>query len=64
MPRTNLTGPLTIGALLDHARRDAIQACVLLVTKRFGDEAGEWLLSEIKKVETRKGGLAKKKGCK
>ena len=34
---------------LDHARRDAIQACVLLVSARFGDAAGEWLLAELQR---------------
>jgi hypothetical protein len=33
----------------DHARRDAIQACVLLVSARFGDAAGEWLLHELQR---------------
>jgi hypothetical protein len=33
----------------DHARRDAIQACVLLVSARFGDAAGEWLLRELQR---------------
>ena len=34
----------------DHARRDAIQACVLLVSARFGDAAGEWLLGELQRL--------------
>jgi hypothetical protein len=34
----------------DHARRDAIQACVLLVSARFGDAAGEWLLAELQRL--------------
>jgi hypothetical protein len=33
----------------DHARRDAIQACVLLVSARFGEAAGEWLLAELQR---------------
>jgi hypothetical protein len=33
----------------DHARRDAIQACVLLVSARFGDAVGEWLLAELRR---------------
>ena len=35
----------------DHARRDAIQACVLLVSAKFGDAAGEWLLRELARLE-------------
>jgi hypothetical protein len=34
----------------DHARRDAIQACVLIVSARFGDAAGEWLLAELQRL--------------
>jgi hypothetical protein len=34
----------------DHARRDAIQACVLIVSARFGEEAGEWLLAELQRL--------------
>lgn len=40
---------LTRKQLVEHARRDAIQACVLLVSARFGDAAGEWLLAEMMK---------------
>jgi len=32
-------------ALAEHARRDAIQAYVLLISGRLGDRAGEWLLA-------------------
>jgi hypothetical protein len=34
-------------AHVEHARRDVIQACVLLVSAKFGDAAGEWLLAEL-----------------
>jgi hypothetical protein len=34
-----------------HARNDVMQACVLLVSARFGAAAGEWLLGEYAKAE-------------
>jgi hypothetical protein len=39
----------------DHGRRDAVQACGLLVSLRFGDDAGEWLLRETMSSWTKQG---------
>jgi hypothetical protein len=39
----------------DHGRRDAIQACGLLVSLRFGNEAGEWLLRETMSSSAKQG---------
>jgi hypothetical protein len=39
----------------EHGRRDAIQGCVLLVSLRFGDEGGEWLLREMISFSTKQG---------
>jgi hypothetical protein len=43
--------------IAEHARRDAIQACVLLVSIKFGDEAGEWLRAELFRIASDEGGL-------
>ena len=43
--------------IAEHARRDAIQACVLLVSMRFGDKAGEWLRAELFRIAPDEGGL-------
>jgi hypothetical protein len=40
-----------------QARRDAIQACVLLVSMQFGDKAGEWLQAELFRMAPDEGGL-------
>jgi hypothetical protein len=50
--RPVLSSAMRVGAASlhpDHARRDAIQACVLLVSAQFGDAAGEWLLGELQR---------------
>jgi hypothetical protein len=52
--RSVLPNAVRVGTAMlhpDHARRDAIQACVLLVSARFGDAAGEWLLAELQRFE-------------
>ena len=43
--------------IAEHARRDAIQACVLLVSMQFGDKAGEWLRAELFRIAPDEGGL-------
>jgi hypothetical protein len=43
--------------IAEHARRDAIQACVLLVSMQFGDKAGEWLRAELFRIVPDEGGL-------
>ena len=43
--------------IAEHARRDAIQACVLLVSMKFGDKAGEWLRAELFRIAPDEGGL-------
>jgi hypothetical protein len=51
--RSVLPNAMRVGTAMlhpDHARRDAIQACVLLVSARFGDAAGEWLLAELQRL--------------
>ena len=36
--------------IADHARRDMLQSCVILVSLRYGDQAGEWLLAELQRL--------------
>jgi hypothetical protein len=43
--------------IAEQARRDAIQACVLLVSMQFGDKAGEWLRAELFRIVPDEGGL-------
>jgi hypothetical protein len=43
--------------IAEQARRDAIQACVLLVSVQFGDKAAEWLRAELFKIAPDEGGL-------
>jgi hypothetical protein len=42
--------------IAEQARRDAIQACVLLVSMQFGDKAGEWLCAELFRIVPDEGG--------
>jgi hypothetical protein len=39
-----------IQRLLGHEYRDAVQACVLLISIRYGDEAGAWLIAELDRL--------------
>ena len=43
--------------IAEQARRDAIQACVLLVSMQFGDKAGKWLRAELFRIAPDEGGL-------
>jgi hypothetical protein len=43
--------------IAEQARRDAVQACVLLVSMQFGDRAGKWLRAELFRIAPDEGGL-------